>query len=64
MVFRQIEMAVGKEVEIGKVYDGVVTSVRDYGALVELDGTGGQEGLLHISEMSENKVGFPVNPKT
>lgn len=49
-------MAVGKEIETGKIYEGIVTSVRDYGALVELDGTGGQEGLLHISEISEKPV--------
>ena len=37
------------EVEIGKKYKGIVTSLSSYGAFVDL---GGVQGLLHISEMS------------
>ena len=42
------------EAEIGKVYRGLVKSVRDFGAFVEI--LPGQEGLLHISEMANYRV--------
>lgn len=37
------------EIEIGKKYKGIVTSLSDYGAFVDV---GGFQGLLHVSEMS------------
>ena len=37
----------------GQVHEGVVRSVRDFGAFVDL---GGVDGLLHISEMSWSRV--------
>ncbi|PIR43244.1 polyribonucleotide nucleotidyltransferase [candidate division WWE3 bacterium CG10_big_fil_rev_8_21_14_0_10_32_10] len=40
--------------EVGKVYDGVVTKIFDFGALVEF--LPGKEGLLHVSEMSDEYV--------
>lgn len=42
------------EVEIGKVYTGVVKTIKEFGAFVEI--MPGQEGLLHISEMADYRV--------
>ena len=46
--------AVTAEVEIGKTYQGLVKSIKEFGAFVEV--MPGQEGLLHISEMAEHRV--------
>jgi polyribonucleotide nucleotidyltransferase len=40
--------------EVGKVYDGVVAKVVDFGAFVTL--FPGTDGLLHISQMSEDRI--------
>jgi polyribonucleotide nucleotidyltransferase len=40
--------------EIGKVYDGVVKGIKDFGAFVEI--LPGKEGLLHISEIDNKRV--------
>lgn len=40
--------------EVGKTYDGKVVSIKDFGAFVEI--LPGQDGLLHISEMSQGFV--------
>jgi polyribonucleotide nucleotidyltransferase len=40
--------------EIGKVYHGQVTSVKDFGAFVEI--LPGVEGLVHVSELAEGYV--------
>lgn len=40
--------------EEGKVYDGVVKSIMDFGAFVEI--LPGKDGLLHISEIAWNKT--------
>jgi small subunit ribosomal protein S1 len=40
----------------GAVLDGIVTSVQDYGAFVDL---GGIEGLVHVSELSWDRVSKP-----
>lgn len=42
-----------QELEVNQVREGTVTSVHDYGAFVDL---GGAEGLLHVSEISFQKV--------
>lgn len=42
------------EAEIGKIYRGLVKTVRDFGAFVEI--LPGQDGLLHISEMANYRV--------
>ena len=42
------------EAEIGKIYRGVVKTVKDFGAFVEI--LPGQDGLLHISEMANYRV--------
>jgi polyribonucleotide nucleotidyltransferase len=46
--------AVTEEVEIGKIYKGKVVSIKDFGAFMEI--LPGQEGLCHVSELSENFV--------
>ena len=43
-----------EEIEIEKIYSGKVVSVRDFGAFVELPGR--QEGLVHISELTDGFV--------
>jgi polyribonucleotide nucleotidyltransferase len=43
-----------EEVEEGKIYVGVVKSVVDFGAFVEI--LPGTEGLLHISQIAEHRV--------
>jgi polyribonucleotide nucleotidyltransferase len=48
-----IEGLVG-EVEIGKTYEGKVTSVVQFGAFIEI--LPGKEGLCHISELSDARV--------
>ncbi|XP_006648841.2 polyribonucleotide nucleotidyltransferase 2, mitochondrial [Oryza brachyantha] len=50
----KIEFLVGREIEIGRAYKGVVSSIKEYGAFVEFNG--GQHGLLHISELSHEPV--------
>jgi polyribonucleotide nucleotidyltransferase len=42
------------EAEIGKIYRGVVKTVKDFGAFVVI--LPGQDGLLHISEMANYRV--------
>ena len=42
------------EVEIGKVYEGPVTKILDFGALVNL--LPGKDGLLHISQIANERV--------
>ncbi|MGI6333413.1 MAG: 30S ribosomal protein S1 [Saccharofermentanales bacterium] len=45
-----------KTIEIGKEYDGVVRSLTDFGAFVDI---GGVDGLVHISELSWNRIRHP-----
>ena len=40
----------------GDVYDGVISSIADFGAFVDL---GGADGLIHLSELSWNRVSHP-----
>jgi polyribonucleotide nucleotidyltransferase len=42
------------EPEIGKVYDGTVTKIMDFGAFVNF--LGSTDGLVHISEISDERV--------
>ncbi len=44
----------GEPIEIGKIYNGRVTGVKDFGAFVEC--TPGKEGLCHISELADFRV--------
>ncbi|MFM8978932.1 MAG: polyribonucleotide nucleotidyltransferase, partial [Planctomycetia bacterium] len=51
---RQVE-AIAEEATLGKIYDGKVTSIKDFGAFLEI--IPGIEGLCHISELAEGYVG-------
>ncbi|XP_041003845.1 polyribonucleotide nucleotidyltransferase 2, mitochondrial [Juglans microcarpa x Juglans regia] len=53
-VLEKVDFIVGREIEIGGIYKGIVSSVKEYGAFVEFNG--GQQGLLHISELSHEPV--------
>ena len=46
--------ALTAEIEIGKVYNGKVITVKDFGAFVEC--LPGKEGLVHISELANERV--------
>ena len=50
---RRIEQ-ITAEVEIGKVYEGPITKLLDFGALVNL--LPGKDGLLHISQIAHERV--------
>jgi len=49
----QVE-AITASVEVGRIYEGRVTSVKDFGAFVEI--IPGKDGLCHISELSDEYV--------
>ena len=42
------------EVEVGKIYEGPVTKILDFGALVNI--LPGKDGLLHISQIAHQRV--------
>lgn len=48
------------EVEVGKIYEGTVKRIMDFGAFVEIIpgvfGSPGKEGLVHISQLAEERV--------
>lgn len=44
-----------QEVEVGKIYTGRVTRLMNFGAFVEI--LPGKEGLVHISQLAEERVG-------
>ncbi len=46
--------ALTAEVEIGKIYEGPVTKLFDFGALIGL--LPGKDGLLHISQISHDRI--------
>lgn len=43
-----------KEIEVGEIYSGVITTITSFGAFVEL--IKGKEGLLHISNMTHERL--------
>ncbi len=43
-------------IEIGQIRKGVITSIADFGAFIDVDGV---DGLVHISELSWNHVKHP-----
>src|SRR5207248_907943 len=47
--------ALTEEVRIGKVYEGKVASIKDFGAFIEI--APGRDGLCHISELDDKYVG-------
>ncbi|HWL14748.1 MAG TPA: S1 RNA-binding domain-containing protein, partial [Opitutus sp.] len=44
----------GAKIEVGKIYNGRVTGVKEFGCFVEC--TPGNEGLCHISELADFRV--------
>ncbi len=57
-----------KTIEEGEEFDGVITTIYDFGVFVKIDAPIGKgkkvekvalEGLVHISELSWDKVGKP-----
>src|SRR6218665_2076437 len=50
---RRIEQ-ITAEIEIGKIYEGPVTKLLDFGALINL--LPGKDGLLHISQIAHERV--------
>jgi polyribonucleotide nucleotidyltransferase len=46
--------ALTASVQIGRIYEGRVTSVKDFGAFIEI--VPGRDGLCHISELAEDYV--------
>ncbi|KAL8229117.1 hypothetical protein R6Q57_014017 [Mikania cordata] len=53
-VQERVDLIIGRAIEVGGVYKGIVTSIKEYGAFVEFNG--GQHGLLHVSELSHEPV--------
>jgi polyribonucleotide nucleotidyltransferase len=51
---RDIIMGMVEEPEIGKIYEGTVKKIADFGAFVEI--LPGREGLLHISNIEHYRV--------
>lgn len=56
----EIIQALTQDVETGKVYNGKVTRITDFGAFVEVIpgvlGMPGKEGLVHISQLANERV--------
>jgi polyribonucleotide nucleotidyltransferase len=46
--------AIAEEIKVGRIYHGVVNSVKDFGVFVEI--APGKDGLCHISELAEGFV--------
>lgn len=45
---------IAAEAEVGKIYQGTVTGIKEFGAFVEI--LPGIEGLVHISEMADRRI--------
>jgi polyribonucleotide nucleotidyltransferase len=43
-----------KDIEVGTIYTGKVSRILNFGAMVEI--LPGKEGLVHVSELAENRV--------
>jgi len=52
--FAYIEGMTHGQVEVGKTYEGRVSEIKDFGAIVEL--FPGSDGLCHVSELSNEYV--------
>ncbi len=53
---RERAEAIWNDIEVGKKYHGTVKSMTGYGAFVDI---GGIDGMVHVSEMSWNRVKNP-----
>src|SRR5579863_8496479 len=45
-----------KKIAVGQTYTGIVKTIKDYGAFVDI---GGIDGLLHVGEISWSRVTHP-----
>ncbi|HVJ47754.1 polyribonucleotide nucleotidyltransferase [Desulfitobacterium sp.] len=56
----KIIQSLTQDIEVGKIYNGRVTRVMDFGAFVEVIpgvlGLNGKEGLVHISQLAHTRV--------
>lgn len=57
-IYPQNKEEILKKVNIGDILEGVVTAVTDYGIFVNAQGL---DGLVHVSEISWDKVENPLN---
>jgi len=48
-----------EEAEVGKIYNGKVVNIVDFGAFVNF--MGGKDGLVHVSEMKNERVEKPTD---
>ncbi len=55
-IARAIEWIKGltEEAEVGRIYEGKVVSIKDFGAFVNI--MPGQDGMVHISQLSDERV--------
>ncbi len=53
---KEVEAKFWSEIEVGKRYTGVVKTLTNYGAFVDL---GGVDGMVHISELSWSRIKHP-----
>ncbi len=51
--------SITQEAEVGKVYDGKVVKVVDFGAFVNFFGA--KDGLVHVSQISQERVSRPAD---
>ena len=51
-----------EEAEVGKIYNGKVVNIVDFGAFVNF--MGGKDGLVHVSEMKNERVASPKDVVT
>jgi len=52
-------LGITQEAEVGKIYDGKVVNIVDFGAFVNF--MGGKDGLVHVSEMRNERVEKPTD---
>ena len=52
-------LGITQEAEVGKIYDGKVVNIVDFGAFVNF--MGGKDGLVHVSEMKNERVEKPTD---
>ncbi|MBR5236840.1 MAG: bifunctional 4-hydroxy-3-methylbut-2-enyl diphosphate reductase/30S ribosomal protein S1 [Clostridia bacterium] len=53
---QELEKAFWETAEVGKKYTGIVKSLKNFGAFVDI---GGVDGLVHISELSWSRIKHP-----
>jgi len=56
---KQWILGIVEEAEVGKIYDGKVVNIVDFGAFVNF--MGGKDGLVHVSEMRNERVEKPTD---